>query len=315
MKLEDLTLFDNRRPIAASSLRLLPDSTQNETILVLDGINASLEQLARSQEQLRSFLQGKPLLQPTSILILSGAAPKSNDAIALHHRELSVREFPATQDAATLIRLLSNSSPTAGQGKEDDSERVRLSLEALSFIANVERAKQGHKLVVYLSPGWPLLARADARNQPQLFDSVLYFSDLLRQARMTLYSVDPTGVQAAPDLTLPPPTRQAIGANNEPSMEPSRPGAHYYEAFLKPPTRPADANPNDLALQVMVEQTGGLNLAGSNDLAAGILRCTADAASRYAVGYTPLSMSGPFHALTWKPAGLRTRVGFYTRQP
>ena len=126
-----------------------------------------------------------------------------------------------------------------------------MSLKALGLVVEREKTQPGRKLVIWLSSGWPMLEGADNSytNKDALgfFDSITSFSTQMRQARITLYSVDPVGV------------RNAGTSQNS-----------YYQAFLKGVTKAKKSSPANLALQVLAVQTGGRVFASSNDLAAAI---------------------------------------------
>ncbi len=143
-----------------------------------------------------------------------------------------------------------------------------MSLKALGLVVEREKTQPGRKLVIWLSSGWPMLEGADNSytNKDALgfFDSITSFSTQMRQARITLYSVDPVGV------------RNAGTSQNS-----------YYQAFLKGVTKAKKSSPANLALQVLAVQTGGRVFASSNDLAAAIGECVADARSFYVVSFKP----------------------------
>jgi VWFA-related protein len=153
---------------------------------------------------------------------------------------------------------------------------------------------------VWISPGWPLLSginvQLDNKEVQSLFASIVSLSTSLRQARMTIYSVDPLGVE------------DAVGTN-----------ATYYEEFLKPITVAKKAQAGDLGLQVLATQSGGLVLRASNDITDQINRCLEDVEAYYTltIDAAPADQPNLYHALTVKvaPPGLaaRTRAGYYAQ--
>ena len=82
------------------------------------------------------------------------------------------------------------------------------------------------------------------KSQEKLFDRVAGVSTALREARITLCSVDPEGIE---------------------------PGQFYYRSFLKGVASAKQADYGDLLLQVLATQTGGQVLFGSYDIASLIL--------------------------------------------
>ena len=332
----DLRVEDNGQRVAPENLQVLDDGrpeTKAQLILVLDLINSSQQEFVRSTAAAAAFLRERKgvLSQPTSVLFVStaaasdrerSAAPSQSHAV-LSGRRVAVHRLATTADGDTLAADLETYAKaitgTPGEGSGlDVSERVRLSLEALSFMSRAEAGVAGAKLTVWLSRGWPYLARSDAKSSAQLFDSVIYFSDALRAARMVLYMVDPSGITQQPAAE----TNAFQPANSATLRVPvinTAIGTDFYQNYLKGVRKPQDANPNDLTLQVLSVQSGGLVLQNNNDVKAMIERCAADVARVVTVRYLPPQAPGvvAYHeirirsthpAQTW-----RARTGFYTR--
>ncbi len=113
-------------------------------------------------------------------------------------------------------------------------------------LAQQEAALPERKLVLWISPGWPLLSgpnvvQLSQKQQQQLFANIVALSTGLRAARMTLYALDSLGAE-------------------ESIMHGS-----YYKSFVKGVANPRDVSFGNFALQVLATQTGGLVL-NSNDL-------------------------------------------------
>jgi VWFA-related protein len=338
---EDFTVLDNKKPPSLVSFHAATPATTRidtsvEILLVVDAINTSYANVTIAEDQIKAFLRRNRghLAWPVSIAFVSDAEPRMKDGrasdpgstMALQRREAFVHRIPPSQDGTLLIKALDMSGPSLhrileAQGKQGQSERVRLSLVALSFIATAEAAKPGRKILIYISPGWPLMAESNTKTQEQLFDSVLYFSDALRDARITLYNINPEGVGVGPQLTLGISDPGVIKQGSMIGMP--RPqadvGPVYYESFYKGASTAKQANINDLALQVLAFQSGGLVIAGNNDIEKQIARCAADANAFYVLSYDfPASKSlDEYHDLEVKIAkpGLvaRSRTGFYVR--
>ncbi|MGH9644623.1 MAG: VWA domain-containing protein [Terriglobales bacterium] len=181
-------------------------------------------------------------------------------------------------------------------------ERLGKSLKALGLIVEREKTQPGRKLVIWISSGWPMLEWANNQfgNKAALgfFDSITSFSTQMRQARITLYSVDPVGA-----------TNAGTSSNS------------YYRAFLKGVTEAKKSSPANLSVQVLAVQTGGRVFASSNDLAAAIGECVADARSFYVVSFSAAKahQANEYHALEVKidkpGATARTRTGYYAQKP
>jgi VWFA-related protein len=307
----DFVLLDNGQRVTAG-LRVVrvPDG-EAQVIFVIDALNGTLEEVSRTEDALERWLagQGSRLRHPTSILVVNakGGHP-------------SVSRTPATEDTAALVKALGAYRPGMprifeAQGTLGQADRVRLSLEALSAMANAEADRPGPKVVVWVGPGWPYLMDSSAKSSEQMFDSVVYFSDLLRAARMMVYAVSPAGVSGTqfPDSGfVGARDRSNVGSIAAPRV-PMVAGDDYYQGFVKGVKGPKQADPNDLSLQVLAIQSGGLVLQHNNNLEAQMARCAADADALVTISFAPEPGTGvaKYHVLIGK--NLRTRTGYYNR--
>ena len=211
----------------------------------------------------------------------------------------------SSQDGNALItglnqRLSGLRTIGRSQGIYGAEDRLQLSLRAIEDLVNYEAPRPGRKLVVWVSPGWTLLngPRLDltSKQQQQIFHSIVGISDGLRGARITLYAVDPLGVADAAGFRT-----------------------FEYKEFLKGVKTAGQAQFGDLALQVLAYQSGGRVLNSSNDVAAEIATCVADANAFYVLSFGSPAGDGPneYHALEIKidKPGLaaRTRSGYYAQ--
>jgi VWFA-related protein len=180
------------------------------------------------------------------------------------------------------------------------ADRLHLCFHTLERLADYETPRPGRKLLIWISPGWPLLSTPDVTIDPKqrqgLFNSIVGISDRLRRARITLYAVDPLGTE-----------------------DEDRTRTYVYENFLKPVRKAGQAEPGNLALQVLAAQSGGRVLYANNDVAGEIEACVADANAFYVLSFDGLVGDGPndYHALEIKidKPGLaaRTRSGYYAQ--
>ena len=88
------------------------------------------------------------------------------------------------------------------QGFYGAMDRYGIAFNALEWVAEDQAlAQTGRKLLVWLSPGWPLLSGPGMlltmKDEDALFDAVVRVNTDLRNARITLYSVDPAGMNDA----------------------------------------------------------------------------------------------------------------------
>ncbi len=211
----------------------------------------------------------------------------------------------SSRDGNALIAELSQHEPglrinRKSQGIYGATELVQLSLRALDQLAGYEANRPGRKLLIWISPGWPLISgprqELSSRNQQSFFNSIVSFSDRPRRARITLYSIDPLG-----------------------NSDAGGPRTTYYENFVKGVKNANQVHVGDLGLQVLAVQTGGRAIHADNDLTGEIATCVADANAFYIVSFNSLPGDGPneYHALEIKidKPGLkaRTRAGYYAQ--
>jgi VWFA-related protein len=295
---EDFALLDNKQPQSilmfhAFDSEAMPNNPLAQVILVVDAVNTPANSSERNEVR-RFLLQNgdKPLPWPVSLVFVSPQGSKMQDVPSRDGNALAA----LYDQYQTGLR----SANLTNAGYWGALERFAISLKALGLVVEHEKTQPGRKLVIWLSSGWPMLERAndDYTNKDALgfFDSITSFSTQMRQARITLYSVDPVGVLNA-----------GTSRNS------------YYQTFLKGVTEAKESSPANLALQVLAVQTGGRVFASSNGLAAAIGECVADARSFYVVSFNAAKAdrTDVYHALEVKVdkpgTTARTRTGYYAQ--
>jgi VWFA-related protein len=295
---QDFILLDNKAPQKITSFRAVERQTAAadppvEVILLVDQVNASVTDVARQRQAIEKFLKqnGGELVRPVSIVLFSDSGTMIGNT--------------PSQDGKTLIAELSQTSSSLriigrSQGVYGAADRLQLSLRTLGQLADYEATRPGRKLVVWISPGWPLLSgpniELSSKDQQGLFDNIVALSDGLRNARITLYSVDPLG------------TADAAGFRTT-----------YYKEFIKGVTAANHVQAGNLALQVLAYQSGGRVLNSDNDMAGQIATCINDANAFYVLTFEGEPGDGPneYHGLEVKidKPGLtaRTRSGYYAQ--
>jgi VWFA-related protein len=289
---QDFTILDNKTPQHIRSFRAVSGSQQPiQVLLVIDAVNNSYENIAYERGQIDKFLRanGGHLAQPTGLAFFTDSGAQIENGFSTDGNALS-----ASLDQYTVsLRNIRRSS------QYQASDRFQLSMQALDQIAGHEADAPGRKLILWISPGWPLLSgpgiQLDAKQQNQLFATVVGFSTQLRKARVTLYSVDPLG------------SSEGLGRT------------FYYQDFLKGVSRANQVVVGDLALEVLATQSGGLVLNSSNDIVSLLQRCMADTEAYYELSFEPAPADhrDEYHhleILVAKP-GLtaRTRQGYYAQ--
>lgn len=295
----DFTLLDNGKRGKIQSFRsydggLVKPDPPVEVILVMDMVNLPFQQMAFVRKEVDTFLRQNDghLPQPTSLIVFNDSG-------------LHVLPRP-TQDGNALADLVEKLHGTvrvldSAQGAEGALERMQFSINQLGTIAMNEGKKPGRKLLIWVGPGWPMLENASddnfsERDQQLYFRSIVDLSTWLREARITLYSVQPSG---------------ALGTTLNRNF--------VYQAYLKGVTSAREADTGDLALKVLVTQTGGLVLGPDNDLAAQLDRCVADANAFYTLTFDPpkAEHADEYHELKVRVdrshITVRTTTGYYNQ--
>jgi VWFA-related protein len=291
----NFTVLDDKQPQPLTSFRSVENPTAKpdppvEVILVVDEVNTSFHDVAIVRQQAAQFLgqNGGKLEWPVSLVFftVSGAVggTPSQDGNALI-AELNQR--------ATALR-----GATRSQGLHGAVERINLSLRTLGQLIDYQIPRPGRKLVLWISTGWSLLStprvELSSKDQQGLFASIVGISTGMRNARITLYNVNPIG----------------SGGGVLKS---------YYKDFVKGVKTPNQVRTGNLALQVLAYQSGGLVLNSSNDLAGEIATCVHDANAFYLLTFEGAIADGPndYHALevTTDRPGLevRARTGYYAQ--
>jgi len=294
---QDFAILDDRQPknilsfYAVDSRSGPSTDPPPEVVLVVDAVNASPVTVGYERGELKKFLlqNGGKLAQPVSFVIFSDAGPKVQEEASRDGNALAAM----FDQYETGLRSIKRS-----QGFYGAEERFDMSLKAVDLLVAYEGKRPGRKLMIWFSPGWPLLSTPNIqysrKEEQRLFNEIVEISTGLRQARITLYSIDPLGLADA-DRTF------------------------LYKEFLKGVASSGWVLPGDLALQVLVVQSGGRVFSSSNDLAAAIADSCADADAFYILSFEAprADRSDEYHSLGItidKPEiTARTRTGYYAQ--
>jgi VWFA-related protein len=289
---QDFTLFDNKTAQHITSFRAIASGQEPiHVLLVIDAVNSPYQTVAYERSQIDRFLQanGGRLAQPTELAFFT------DGGVSLQHDfSTDGNELATSLDQYTVaLRTVNRSSQWQA------SERFDRSMSAISSLAAQEASVPGRKMILWVSPGWPLLSGPgidlDPRQQNHIFSTIVDLSTQLRQARLTLYSVDPLGASEGVGRTF------------------------YYKEFLKGVAKPSRVALGDLSLQVLAVQSGGLALSSSNDVTTLLKECTADAEAYYQMSFDPAPADhrDEYHDILVQVAkpGLtaRTRTGYYAQ--
>ncbi len=269
-----------------------PDSVD----IVLDNVNTPDLRIGYIRQCTEDFLRMNDgrLTTPVSIYHFDGkglvlvAGPSTDSsqlAQQLHAAEASERPY---------LKI---------EGFYNLTDRLQASLNAVGAFLAHESTLPGHKLVIWIGRGWPLMMNtqsfADRKQEQTFFTTLTALLSASRHARVTFYSVESA---RTPD---------------ERTVE-----WEDYVLYLKPVTNPMHTPVGSFSVQALSVKTGGEAFAfsGATDLAATIARGAQDANKSYFLAFaSPLDgKPDQYHSLTIKvdKPGLtvRTRTGFYSGQ-
>jgi len=294
---QDFTLLDQGKPVPIKSFRAEGASGQMpnapiQVILLIDTVNLEFEHVAYVRQEVRKFLRqnGGHLAVLVSVLLMT------DDAV-------DVIQPPSTDGNAEAARLAQAGGALRGlnqtAGDYGDGERFQISLKMLSTVLENAVEKPGRKLLIWIGPGWPWLPDAGLEQplyslQEKYFQLIVGYSELLRQANTTLYSV-------------------SVGDPNAVTF--------LYKGYLKGARSAGDASTGNLSLKVLAVQSGGMALNPDSDLARHITQCVRDASAYYTLTFAPPRAGKPdeYHALKVRvdKHGLtaRTTTGYYGQPP
>jgi len=298
LRQQDFALLDDKQPQPILSFHATDESSQGDppvqAIFIIDAVNTGIQGVGIQRQQLEKFLRQN-----------DGQLPIPMSLVFLADKSTEVQPVP-TRDGKALANAL-DSSPSAlriigrSQGFYGGVDRLQISLRALDGLIAYEARQPGRKLLVWLSAGWPLLSgpgvELTAKDQEFLFSTVVRLSSAMRDAGITLYSVDPAGMSDA-----------------------GSPRTFYYETFLEGVRSANRVQNGNVGLQVLAAQSGGRVLNSTNDIASAVAACLADARTFYTLSFDSPVADHPneFHSLQVKVdkhgVTARTRMGYYAQK-
>jgi VWFA-related protein len=294
---KDFTLLDNGQPRSILSFQafdgiVVKPEPPVEVILVIDTLEIPGDLISLERNSVEAFLRmdGGHLAQPVSIftLIESGLwqiADRSSDGNALAAQVAHNHLF-------ALIRSF-RGRPGIGPSLGADEPPFLIAMKALGDIATAERRKAGRKLLLWVGPGWGVGSGAYAEGsgpKEQAFYTIGWFSTLLREARIALYSF-------------------SVGETD--------PHSHFYMGYLRGVESAQNASYLNVYRKVLAVQSGGRVLDQTYDLVREMESCVREAGVFYRLSFDPPHAEHPdeYHELKVRISkpGLtaRTNTGYY----
>lgn len=289
---QDFTILDNKKPQSITSFHA-PGASQTpvHVILVIDAVNTSYINIAYQRGQIDKFLQanGGQLAEPTALAFFTDKGIEIQKDFATDGNELS----GSFDSYAIGLRDIRRSSQYAA------IDEFQLSLAALGELVATEAPRPGRKMILWVSPGWPLLSgpgiQLGFQQQQKIFATIVNLSTQLRQGHITLYNINPLGAGEGVGRTF------------------------YYQTFVKGVSKPGQVAVGDLGLQVLATQSGGLVLNSSNELFPLLEKCMDDAKASYQLSFDSPAAEhhDEYHSLEIRVnvpgVTARTRTGYYAQ--
>jgi VWFA-related protein len=288
---KDFTVIDNKQTQPITSFRTVTGrDSKARVIIVLDAVNVDFERVGYARKEIEKYLraEGGQLAHPTSFAVLTDDGMKLQEQSSTDGNAISA----AVEANVTGLREIRRNAQYGG------SERYSISIGGLSELVSREVSSPERKIILFVSPGWPLLSgpsvesSLNAKQQKQLFDTLVNLSTQMQRANITLYAVNPLGQ----------------GESEE--------RASYYEAFLKGVSEPGKMEPGNLSLQVLAVQSGGRVIDFNNDISGVIRQCVGDTQNYYEITFAPAPADSKnyYHRVEVKVANsqdARARMGYY----
>ncbi len=266
------TVLDNGQPQQIVSLT--PVATRNDptavtVLIVMDMINPGYDSVTWGREQLSEYLtkEGSTLRHRTAIAAMTEDGLQMMSGSTTDGSVLNAQ----FQKFATDIRPVTQRS-----GWQGFEQMLQQSIQQFSQILSIEQVRPGRKLVLIISPGWPMLgdwgSQEDLHSVQQDFNVIVALTNSIHDARTAIYRLDPYelgGLHAGPQDPF------------------------YYKDFLKPVTDPKKATFPYMGLGVFAVHSGGRVLVTGHDIAGEIDSVLHDAGSYYEINYAAPPAGGP----------------------
>jgi VWFA-related protein len=257
---KDFTLWDEKTPREITSFEAVDERKQPvQAILLIDGVNTGYTEIAGERIEIDKFLRanGGKLALPISLAVFGDRGIKMQGGYSRDGNALA----DALAKYTISLREIGRSA-----GFQGAAERLNDSLKAMRTLVAYESQRPGRKIILWVSPGWASLSgpgvdlTGDQRTQ--IFNDITFFSTALREARTSVYAIDPLGVGESVERAL------------------------SYEQFTNGVRKPSDDNIGDLMLQVIANETGGL-VRNSTGVSGLLQESVADNVAYYRLSFEP----------------------------
>jgi VWFA-related protein len=169
--------------------KLAPDAPVN--IILLDEFNTQFEDMAFARYSLKKYLEKQPDKLTTPTMLLAVGIDKFT----------VLTDY--TQDKQAILNALDHhfvAYPWRNQGNSWAPERLGTAFSTLERIAEATIGHPGHKNMIWIGRGFPSINMANipVDSSRRVENYVQQCVNMLRDARVTLYAVDPAGLVVDP---------------------------------------------------------------------------------------------------------------------
>jgi len=323
------------QPIGPAA-RLRPDQVRRTVALVVDDLGLSLESTFMVRDALKKFVDQQ--MEPGDLvaIIRTGAGMGALQQFTTDKRQLyaaieRVRWNMMGRAGPSAFSPIGAEPSGGGLAERVNELRTEIfsvgTLGALNYVVRGLRELPGRKSVILFSDGFKLFSGDPGsggryQGSQRVLDSLRRLTDLANRASVVVYTIDARGLQAlGPTATdnIAPQSTDIRSATVLPSLDPQE-GQERFDT--KRESRWQELSDTQQGLQYLAQETGGLAIYNTNDLARGVKRVLDDQRGYYLLGYIPEQATfkleqgrRKFHKISVKvkPAGLqvRSRSGFF----
>jgi VWFA-related protein len=264
-------------------------------LIVLDMISIDVNTVAWAREQVGEYLKqnGGKLQHPTSIAALDERGLRMMSGWTTDGNVLNA----GLEKMQPGLRFVNRSAGWAGR-----DELMETSMQQFSQILAAEQKIPGRKLVLFVSPGWPMMPFQGEYETDSAarwaFNADVALIDTIRDDRTAIYELDTFDLGSAHP--------------EEGAQDP-----FYYQSFLKPVIEWNKAQFPDLAMGVFAIHSGGRVMANGRSISGEIVDALHDAGSYYELTYAAPPADGPnqYHSVDVRVsqpgAVVQTLTGYY----
>jgi VWFA-related protein len=274
-------------PTAAADEAKRGEADRPETIIVLDELNTTSEDMSFAWQMLLKFLNKQPatLSDPTAVMVLTKkhlqkiAGPTQNTALLVAKVQKIDLELPSHSNTG---------------GTQGSADLMLTSLLALDEIALSSADRESRKNVIWVGTGFPILSSYDVPlvDRERFLSYVQYTANWLQETRTTMYTIDPKGLPVADEDFV-----ASLGSTVV--------------------SQSAANTPSELIFEGLAPATGGKIYRLRNDIDVAIASAVNNGATYYTLAYYPKNteFDGKFRKIRVQvaPPGLdaATQQGYY----